>query len=257
MVKAGGMRRNERTLIAAHRAGAGLWPENSMTAFRNALMTDVDFIEFDVHRTRDGVLVVHHDAVLGRTADGDGALGGMAWPDLKRIALRGLPNERIPLLTTVLGVFDESPIRPRVELKADAGDQIYPGMTAAVCAILRATGLAERAVITSFDPAYLEEARREGVTDMIWLLDREASAALMTDIDGFAREASARGIGQLAVRGADASADLVKAFADRGLVLGAYAGKDMDFERLLGIGLSVFTTDRPDLAVMARNGLLR
>jgi glycerophosphoryl diester phosphodiesterase len=37
------------TLLAAHRGGAALWPENSLLAFRNAIALGADFIEFDVH----------------------------------------------------------------------------------------------------------------------------------------------------------------------------------------------------------------
>ena len=60
------------TKIAAHRGGADLWPEKGRMAFRNAILLDVDCIEFDVHRTSDGELVVHHDAALGRTCEGSG-----------------------------------------------------------------------------------------------------------------------------------------------------------------------------------------
>ena len=41
-------------LYAAHRGGALLWPENSMLAFRNALAMGADFLELDVHLSRDG-----------------------------------------------------------------------------------------------------------------------------------------------------------------------------------------------------------
>lgn len=239
-------------MIAAHRAGAALWPENSRTAFANALRMPVDFIEFDVHRTRDGVLVVHHDAQLGRTADGAGALMDMDWAELRRVPLRGAPQEHIPLLITILDLFDGSPIRPRLELKPDARGHRYPGMTAEVWAVLRAAGQAQRTVLSSFDPAYLDEAKIEGASRVIWLLKPGPTAALVADVAGFAREALDRGIGEVAVRGADATAGLAAACRDNGLVLGAYAGKDMDFERLLSTGLSVFTTDRPDLALKAR-----
>lgn len=253
MTQANGTNPGDRTLIAAHRAGAGLWPENSLTAFRNSLMMEVDFIEFDVHRSRDGMLVVHHDAILGRTAEGVGAIGETSWADLRRLPLRGAPHERIPLLSAVLETFGASPVRPRLELKADARDRLYPGMTAEVLSALRAQGLIAPTVITSFDPDYLDEARREGAVDMIWLLDDEAGAALMADIGGFARGALSRGIAEVAVRGADATPDLVRACRDNGLILGAYAGKDLDFDRLFDIGLSVFTTDRPDLAIKAKS----
>ena len=126
------------TLIAAHRAGAELWPENSMTAFRNAFAMPVDFIEFDVHRSRDGVLVVHHDPELGRTADGKGAIAAMDWADLRRVPLRGAEAEHMPLLAELLAMFDGSAIRPRLELKPDSAGNIYPGMTAEVLAMLRA-----------------------------------------------------------------------------------------------------------------------
>ncbi|HMR34058.1 MAG TPA: glycerophosphodiester phosphodiesterase family protein [Geminicoccaceae bacterium] len=240
------------TMIAAHRAGAALWPENSRTAFVNALRMPIDLIEFDVHRTRDGVLVVHHDPQLGRTADGTGAVAEMDWAELRQVPLRGAPQERIPLLVTILGLFDGSPIRPRLELKPDGQGRPYPGMAAEVWAVMRAAGLTQRTVVSSFDTAYLDEVRALGASRVLWLLKAEPTAALLADVAGFARAALGRGIGEVAVRGADATADLAAACRDNGLVLGAYAGKDMDFDRLLDIGLSVFTTDRPDLAVEAR-----
>src|SRR5690606_10793605 len=130
-----------RTCIAAHRAGAALWPENSMTAFRNALAMPVEFIEFDVHRSRDGGLVVHHDPARGRTVEGEGAIGELGWAVLRAAPVRGAPGERMRLLAEVLPLFDDSPVRPRLELKTDARDRVYPGMTADVMAMLRACGL--------------------------------------------------------------------------------------------------------------------
>lgn len=58
----------------AHRGGAGLWPENTLAAFSNALEAGAEAIELDVHLSRDGHVVVHHDATLkagiARTPDG-------------------------------------------------------------------------------------------------------------------------------------------------------------------------------------------
>ena len=55
------------TVIAAHRGGAGLWPENSLLAFRNAVALGVEQIETDVHLSQDGELIILHDARLDRT----------------------------------------------------------------------------------------------------------------------------------------------------------------------------------------------
>ena len=60
------------TKITGHRGARNLWPENSMTGFRNVLDLGVDAIEFDVHLTDAGELVVIHDATLDRTTDRTG-----------------------------------------------------------------------------------------------------------------------------------------------------------------------------------------
>lgn len=51
-------------LQIAHRGGSGLWPENTHEAFAHAIEAGADGIELDVHLSRDGVLVVHHDESL-------------------------------------------------------------------------------------------------------------------------------------------------------------------------------------------------
>ena len=53
--------KTEGVLIMAHRGGRGLWPENTLYAFENAVNFVVDVLEMDVHSTRDGVIVVMHD----------------------------------------------------------------------------------------------------------------------------------------------------------------------------------------------------
>lgn len=53
-----------RPLKIAHRGGSGLWPENTLGAFERAIDMGAEGIELDVHLTKDGVLVVHHDESL-------------------------------------------------------------------------------------------------------------------------------------------------------------------------------------------------
>ena len=96
-----------KTLISAHRGGADLWPENSLTAFRHARDLPVESVEFDVHPTADGRLVVHHDARLGRMVAGEEALCDMAWADLKARRFLAHPEERVPLLEELLVMHHE------------------------------------------------------------------------------------------------------------------------------------------------------
>lgn len=53
-----------RPLKIAHRGGTGLWPENTLGAFERAIADGAEGIELDVHLSKDGVPVVHHDEAL-------------------------------------------------------------------------------------------------------------------------------------------------------------------------------------------------
>ena len=55
--------------IYAHRGNSGFFPENTMYAFKKSLDLGIYGIEIDVQKTKDGILVVHHDETLGRMFD--------------------------------------------------------------------------------------------------------------------------------------------------------------------------------------------
>lgn len=62
----------DSTQISAHRSGAGIFPEETLLAFQNCVENDafaIDIFEFDLHITKDGVLVLLHDDELDRTSD--------------------------------------------------------------------------------------------------------------------------------------------------------------------------------------------
>src|SRR5439155_13742084 len=61
--------RATRPLVFAHRGGSALAPENTLAAFDNGLSLGADGVELDVHLSRDGVVVVHHDRTLDRTTN--------------------------------------------------------------------------------------------------------------------------------------------------------------------------------------------
>lgn len=75
----------QRPLCFAHRGGAALWPENTLLAFEGALALGIDYLEMDLHLSRDGVLVVHHDAEVDRTTDGEGPVRDHTLAELKRL----------------------------------------------------------------------------------------------------------------------------------------------------------------------------
>ena len=161
--------------IAAHRGGAALWPENSLAAFAGALALGVDFLEFDVHQSADGEVVVIHDATLERTTEGTGAVGDQSAATLRRLRLRdrngALTDERVPLLDDVLALASRAGAELLLEVKGpafsvrygrDAAGQlaiipgaVYEGLEARVLARLRASGMTERTNVMAFNPAVI------------------------------------------------------------------------------------------------------
>ena len=72
-------------IVYAHRGGAALRPENTIAAFDHGMALGADGLEFDVHLSRDGVVVVHHDSTLERTTSGQGALEQFTAAELAKL----------------------------------------------------------------------------------------------------------------------------------------------------------------------------
>ena len=71
-------------LVFAHRGGSALAPENTLAAFANGLALGADGLELDVHLSRDGVVVVHHDRTLDRTTTLRGDVAARTADELRR-----------------------------------------------------------------------------------------------------------------------------------------------------------------------------
>ena len=148
------------TFITGHRGARNLWPENSLQGFRNVLALGVDAVEFDVHLTDAGELVVIHDATLERTTEGEGPVRALS-PDARRATRLKGSDEAIPTLGEVLDVLGTAEGLPlHVELKNDETGKPYPGIVEKVAAELIARGLDQRSYLTSFDVSVLEDCRR-------------------------------------------------------------------------------------------------
>ena len=72
-------------LVIGHRGDSAHFPENTAPSFDRAIELGVDAIEFDLRVTRDGVVVVNHDATVDRTTDGTGAIAAMTLAELESL----------------------------------------------------------------------------------------------------------------------------------------------------------------------------
>ncbi len=99
----------------AHRGGSGHAPENTVAAFSRAVSLGYQYLETDVHRTADGVLVAFHDDELERVAGLPGVIGDYDWDRLSEVSLEG--EHAIPRLSELLETFPDA--RFNIDPKAD------------------------------------------------------------------------------------------------------------------------------------------
>ncbi len=148
------------TRITGHRGGRALWPENSLEGFGHVASLGVDAVEFDVHLTDHGELLVVHDARLERTTDGTGPVRALRPLDRLRLRLQA-GDEPIPTLGQVLDVFAGAAGPDlHVELKNDETGRPYSGLIDAVLLEIDGRGLRHRCHLASFDVTVLESCRR-------------------------------------------------------------------------------------------------
>ncbi|MPT49362.1 MAG: glycerophosphodiester phosphodiesterase family protein [Sphingobium sp.] len=95
-------------MVVAHR---GCWKgssENSLDAIRACIAAGVDMVELDVRATRDGTLILMHDATVDRMTDGTGKVEDMDWADLKKLHLRQGGGKDAPLTSRHIPTFEEA-----------------------------------------------------------------------------------------------------------------------------------------------------
>lgn len=222
-------RRNEKPLIAAHRGASRAARENSLAAVERAIEFGADMVEIDVRRTRDGVLIAHHDPVVG-----DESIGNLDYADVTDAAGHAPATiDSIVSLASGRALLD-------IELK-EAG---YEGE---VLDLLNRRVGAHEFIVTSFlEPALVAAKRRGTRTGLL------CEAPLGTD-EVFA--AMKRTEADVLVPHFDlAHQDVLQGAADRNLpVLVWTVNESKAIKRCLGdrrIGGVI--TDEPDVAVAVR-----
>ena len=241
-------------VIAAHRGGAGLWPENSLLGFRSSLGLGVDALEFDLHLTADGEVVVIHDPTLERTTTGTGAVRGARLGDLRALRLRArdgaVTGEAVPTLAEVLALAAGDGVEVMPEIKNGPARARYEGIEEKTLALLRSRDMLARAILQAFDPETIRRVRAlEPAVRTMLLVGRgrvEQARAQPADAVRWAREAGATDLG-MDHRLIDAG--VVRAAREAKIRLSAWTvNEDADLRRVLDLGVDVIMTDYPDRA---------
>lgn len=223
-------------LICAHRGSSGHAPENTLAALKLAVEQGADLAEVDVQLTADGQAVLIHDEVLLRTTSGQGAVSEQTLAQMVQLDAgawfgREWQGEPVPTLDTVLAELGTQ-IRFNLELKGAAG----PALEQEVTRLVKAHGLTERCLLTSFDHACIDRLVPAGIP-LGQIIGR---AGLWRDyLDGPAQVLSVEA-----------------ALVDGGLVAAAHtAGKEVhvwtvntaaEFRMMIGFGVDAIITNFPD-----------
>ncbi|WP_063765731.1 glycerophosphodiester phosphodiesterase [Streptomyces durhamensis] len=135
-------------LTIGHRGVMGVEPENTLRSFVAAQDAGLDLIELDLHLSKDGALVVMHDAEVDRTTDGTGAIADKTLAELRSLdAGRG---ERVPVFEEVLDAV-------RTPLQAEIKDV---AAARALAAVMRERDLVGRVEVSSFHDDAVAEITR-------------------------------------------------------------------------------------------------
>ena len=107
-----------RPSVIAHRGASGYEYENSRAAFRRAVMLDADGVELDVHATRDGGIVVHHDPDV----PGFGPIAQMTLAEARQVRIRN--GESLPCLAEILELVGDREVWVEVKSLPPAYDSM-------------------------------------------------------------------------------------------------------------------------------------
>ncbi|MBL3664782.1 glycerophosphodiester phosphodiesterase [Streptomyces sp. M2CJ-2] len=135
-------------LTIGHRGVMGVEPENTIRSFVAAQEAGLDVIELDLHLSKDGELVVMHDAELDRTTDGTGPIADRTVAELR--ALDAGRGEHVPVFEEVLNAV-HAPLQAEIKDVQAAR---------ALAEVMNRRGLTDRIEVSSFhDDAIAEIAR--------------------------------------------------------------------------------------------------
>jgi glycerophosphoryl diester phosphodiesterase len=246
-------------LAFAHRGGAyhpeieGL--ENTMAAFKHAVALGYDYLETDVHATRDGVLVAFHDAALDRVTDSIGLLAELSAEQVSLARIRA--EHPVPTMEQLLEAFPDA--RFNIDLKSHAAVDL-------LARLIERTGTEDRVCIGSFSQRRLDAFRAAS-------RGRVATSASPAEVALFLASPSARAA-RLLTRGRVAALQVPHRrgplpVVSAGLVRRAHAAgahvhvwtvdEPTEMEELLDLGVDGLITDRTDVLkdVLTRRGQWR
>jgi glycerophosphoryl diester phosphodiesterase len=237
--------------VVGHRGASGYAPETTIESYRMALQMGVDFVEADIHRSRDGVLVAIHDPEVSRTTNGKGLVADLTLAELKaldagswfnkafpgkaRIEYAGL---RVPALQEVIDLVKESSADLLIEIK----DPEYypPDLESALLSLIRNNRMEERTRILSFNAQSIRKIKELNVSmPTVFLVAKPDGNPIKATLGIPADE--------LGILHTQATAALVEEAHRNGLLISVWTvDQEENMKRMIALGVDRITTNYPD-----------
>lgn len=242
-------------LLMAHRGIPWYWPENSLLSFRKALDSGADILEFDVHLTKDQVPIVIHDYTLDRTTNGTGSVSSYTLEKLKTFEViytksgNCTHSDQIPTLTETLELLVEY---PKVMINCEIKD--YSDVcTDLIIDAFESAGILDQTVFTCFDYNVLSRIKKTNPALKVQGFPLE----LMSGVSYEERNPELL-FDYIGIKYSLLNQELISKYRSLGIITGAWVINDVaDLQQCYQLGVSIVTTDRLDLMLLARKNLLK
>jgi len=237
-----------RALTFGHRGARAYAPMNTIPSFELALEMGAHGIEFDVRRTKDGVLVLLHNDTVDETSNGRGRVADLTFAELRELDFGGWLDPKyagtpIPTLDELFEVVG-SKLLMNVEIKCE--HLASEGIEQQVAETIARHGLADRILISSFNPLVVWRSAKAMPHILRGLLVEHDTPFERT------RLLASLDIQALHPYYPYINADYMQRARALGLAVNTWTVNDpVEAQRLANLGVAAVITDRPDTILAA------
>lgn len=120
-------RPRHKFIVVAHRGYHLSAPENSIHALQESIRVGADYMEIDLHTTKDGAIVLMHDGTVNRTTDGTGTIRSLTLDQIKALHFKKeeRPDEKVPTFDEIL-TASKGKIGFYLDIKDVTPEQVVP-----------------------------------------------------------------------------------------------------------------------------------
>ena len=249
-------------LVIAHRGASAYAPEHSLLSYGLAVQMEADYIELDVHMTKDGELVSMHDSIV-HTPNGKKTVAQAEFQELKDVQRESGYDGKLPVSfpleidplrivsTEEIFSYFQDDVNYYIELKSPAS---YPGIEEALLGQLLEFGLLPlddakmpKVILQSFDANSLKKIHEQEQAIPLIQLYSVKNETMLTKkrLGKVAKYASGIGIDKSVV-----TEELVENAHEEGLHVHPFTvNEEEDIKQMIEIGADGIFTDVPDVAV--------